>query len=81
MWTRPNTTRCSLLGIDGCLIVLGERGDLYLIKASPQGYEEITRAELNRSLITYPSWAAPVVSHGLLFVRGDKNLACFDLIP
>ena len=81
MWSRPGTTRCSLLGIDGCLIVLGERGDLYLIKASPEGYEEITRAEFDRSLLSYPSWAAPVVSHGLLFVRGERSLACFELIP
>jgi hypothetical protein len=28
-----------------------------------------------------PYWAAPILSHGLLYVRGEEGVACFDLIP
>jgi hypothetical protein len=28
-----------------------------------------------------PFWAAPVVSHGLMYVRGGGKLFCFELIP
>ncbi len=32
-------------------------------------------------LLTYPAWAAPVLSHGLLYVRGGDRLVCLELIP
>ena len=32
-------------------------------------------------LLKYPAWAAPILSHGLLYVRGDDRLVCLELIP
>ena len=32
-------------------------------------------------LLQYPAWAAPILSHGLLYVRGKDRLACFEVIP
>lgn len=32
-------------------------------------------------LLKYPCWAAPIVSHGLLYVRGEDRLVCMELIP
>ena len=29
----------------------------------------------------YPSWNGPVLSHGLLYVRGSKKLMALELIP
>jgi hypothetical protein len=34
-----------------------------------------------RPLLKYPAWAAPILSHGLLYVRGDDRLVCLELIP
>jgi hypothetical protein len=34
-----------------------------------------------RGLLSHPCWAAPVLSHGLLYVRGKGRLVCFELIP
>lgn len=31
-------------------------------------------------LVDYPAWAAPVLSHGLLYVRGKDRLVCLDLL-
>ena len=36
---------------------------------------------LPQPLLKYPAWAAPVLSHGLLYVRGRDRLACLELIP
>jgi len=33
------------------------------------------------ALLRFPAWAAPILSHGLLYVRGDDRLACLELIP
>ena len=30
-------------------------------------------------LLTYPAWAAPILAHGLLFVRGADRLVCVEL--
>jgi hypothetical protein len=32
-------------------------------------------------LLEYPSWAAPILSNGLLYLRGKDRLVCLELIP
>jgi hypothetical protein len=34
-----------------------------------------------KPLLRQPCWAAPILAHGLMFVRGDNRLACLELIP
>lgn len=87
MWSEPNLTRCSLLYVDGHFVCLGEYGTLRLVRATPDQYDEVARIDLEEDgplggpLLRYPAWAAPVLSHGLLYVRGETNLACLELIP
>lgn len=85
-WTDRRHERSSVLSVDGYLIVLGEYGRLELIKPSPEKLNVVAEAELDQPvdgepLLQYPCWAAPVLSHGLLYVRGKEFLYCFDLIP
>lgn len=84
-WSMPRMTRCSLLYVDGHFICLGEDGTLRLIKADPKGYQEVAKAVLRGAdgepLLRYPAWAAPVLSHGLLYVRGKDRLVCLEVIP
>lgn len=94
MWSVPGLTRGSLLYVDQHLVYLGEDGSLRLIKANPRQYEEVGQLTLvrdeppagnrlgtRRPLLRYPCWAAPILSHGLLYVRGDDRLVCLELIP
>jgi outer membrane protein assembly factor BamB len=95
-WKIPDLTRTSLTYIDGHFLCLAEDGILRLFKADPNAYVEVaslalvpkpagprlggqgsTAAEVDRD----PFWAAPVVSHGLLYVRGGGKLFCYELIP
>ena len=92
MWSQPGMARTSLLAIDGHFLCLGEYGQLWLLKTSAQKYEEVAVLDLSdpalgqkhigqsRPLLKYPCWAAPIVAHGLLYVRGDDRLLCFELI-
>ena len=34
-----------------------------------------------RPLLRYPAWNAPVLSHGLLYLRGKDQLVCLDVAP
>lgn len=86
MWSEKGLTRTSLLMVDGHFICLGEDGSLRLLKVNPQKYDEVSSVELRdprskRPLLEYPCWAAPILSHGLLYVRGEERLVCLELIP
>ena len=92
-WSVPDMARCSLLHIDGHFLCLGEFGQLWLLKANPEKYDEVAVVDYSQAAIgekllgeARPAlkpycWAAPIVSHGLLYVRGDDRLLCLELIP
>ncbi len=82
-WSVPELTRCSLLQVDGHFICQAEDGLLYLIKINPEKFEKVSVASLlanGVSLLQEPCWSAPVLSHGLLYVRGRNTLICIDLM-
>ena len=85
LWTQKGLSRSSLTYVDGHFVVLGERGDLLLIKATPKKFELVTKYSPgegdNGIEFKSPCWAAPIISHGLLYVRGKSQMACFELIP
>jgi hypothetical protein len=88
MWSVPDLKRCSLLLVDGHFVCLSEDGALRLLKVNPKKYEEVSRVDLKRTeegeeatLLQYPAWAAPVLSHGLLYLRGRDRLVCLEVIP
>jgi hypothetical protein len=59
-------------------LCLTERGELILVKVNPTKYEPVAKwvTELDS-----PCWAAPVVSNGLLYIRGKDRLICAELCP
>ena len=87
-WSEKGLARSSLLYVDGHFLCLGEYGTLRLLRANPQRFEQIAETVLldedpgpaDRPLM-YPAWAAPILSHGLLYVRGKDRLICLELIP
>jgi hypothetical protein len=93
-WSVPGLTRSSLTYVDGHFICLTEYGDLLLLKVNPTKMEVVSHfAPLSGEpgadpsglgpprLLKYPAWAAPSIAHGLMFVRGDGRLACYEIIP
>jgi outer membrane protein assembly factor BamB len=88
-WSEPGLLRLSLLYADGCFVVLSENGVLRLIRATAEKYELVSEVELRepagedgksgRKLLQYPAWAAPILSHGLLYVRGRDRVVCLNI--
>jgi outer membrane protein assembly factor BamB len=78
-WSEPDLTRTSLLLADGHFVCLAEDGVLRLLKVNPQKYDLVSQMTVPG--LRYPCWAAPILSHGLLYVRGHHQLICFELIP
>jgi outer membrane protein assembly factor BamB len=86
MWRKPGLTRASLLYVDQHFVCLGEDGVLRLVQATERAYVEVAMAEVREKpgdppLIQPPAWSAPILSHGLLYVRGEDRLVCMRLIP
>ncbi len=93
MWSEPGMRWSSLLYADGHLICLSEDGTLRLLKANPEKYDEAAEVVLRDEaapqdpfglgrppLLRSPAWAAPILSHGLLYVRGNGRLVCLELM-
>jgi outer membrane protein assembly factor BamB len=78
-WRQKRTKRCSLTLVDGHFVGLSEYGKLMLIKPNAEKYQEISKYEVPG--LEYPCWASPVVSNGLLYVRGKEKLIALELIP
>ena len=78
MWDEGKLSRSSLMLVDGHFVCLTEDGVLLLLKVNPKKFDLVSRWELPE--IKTPAWAAPVLSHGLLYIRGKDRLMCFELI-
>jgi len=74
-----------LEGADGHFICLSEDGTLRLLRATPDRCDVVgqltLRDQQGNILLKYPAWSAPVLSHGLLYVRGKDRLVCLEVIP
>jgi outer membrane protein assembly factor BamB len=70
-----------LLPEQGLLLVTSEKGEVILLKANPERSEELGRfqwsdTETWKDAVT---WNHPVIAHGRLYVRNDKEMACYEL--
>ncbi|MFM7101074.1 MAG: PQQ-binding-like beta-propeller repeat protein [Verrucomicrobiota bacterium] len=76
-WTSPKAeTGVLAAAADGKLLWLTGKGELVVVQANPEKYEEIARAQVTSGKI----WAAPVLANGRLYVRNWKgDLVCVDL--
>ena len=84
-WAKPGLARSSATWIDHHFVVLGENGDLVLLNENSEKYDEVTRLDWKDypedTKLMSPCWSAPVISHGLMWVKGKRKLHCFELIP
>jgi outer membrane protein assembly factor BamB len=89
VWSQRNRDRGTGLIVDGHWLWLGEYGKLQLYSLQSDEWKVLSEMDLQSlvdpkdklPLIEPPSWAPPVLSHGLLFVRGANRVVCLELIP
>ena len=68
----------NILIADGLIfIVNGSRGQLVMAEASPEGYEELGRAQILKGPQV---WAPIAYGHGKLVLRDQTSLVCLDLM-
>jgi outer membrane protein assembly factor BamB len=60
---------------DGHLIILSGEGELALVQASPERWEELARFPA----IHGKTWNDPAIGEGKLLVRNAVEMACYDI--
>jgi hypothetical protein len=88
LWSIPGLNRSTVLLVDDHLVVLTEFGELLLLAATAEEPRILERVKPEavidgetRALIRHPSWGAPVLANGILYLRGKDHLVALDLRP
>ena len=76
-WQNRSVGKGSLVYADERLYLFSENGVVGLAEASPAGYREHGRFEIQSGRL--PTWSHPVVSGGKLFLRDQDNLFAYDV--
>ena len=66
-----------LLADSGLIIVVSEKGELVLVRATPEKHEELGRIEA----LGDKTWNHPVVVGDRLYVRNAAEVVCYELAP
>ena len=73
-WQQARFGKGNLVAADGKLFISTMKGELILVRATPQKYEELGRAQVIGSTRQAPSLAG-----GLLYLRDDREIVCLDV--
>ncbi len=77
-WQDRTPGKCSILYADGMLYCRDERGPLTLVEATPEGFK--SRGQFDQpDRSEQRSWPHPVIANGLLFLRDQDVLLCYDV--
>lgn len=77
MWKGGRYGYGQLLLADGHLIVLTESGEVVLVKANPEGHEEVAVF----TALKGKTWNVPAIADGILLVRNQTEMVAYNLRP
>ena len=73
-WQQARFGKGNLIAADGKLFLTTMKGELVLVRATPERYDELSRATVLGS-----TRQAPALSNGRLFLRDDKEIVCLNV--
>jgi len=74
-WKKGRYGYGQLIYADGKLIILGEKGQLALVEASPDGWNEISKFQALKA----KTWNVPALADGMLLIRNSDEMVCYNL--
>jgi outer membrane protein assembly factor BamB len=74
-WRERDLGHGSLIYADGHLVVMGEKGQLVLVEATPEAFKSRGRMQLFEG----KTWTAPSLSDGKLYLRDEHHLVALDV--
>ncbi len=77
MWKGGRYGHGQLLLASGHLLITTERGQLVLVRATPESHQEIAALPA----VSGRTWNNPAIAQGILLVRNDREAVAYDLRP
>lgn len=74
VWQKARFGKGNLIAADGKLYFSMVTGELVMVKATTKGYEE-----LGRATVIGATRQAPALAGGMIYLRDDQKIACFDV--
>jgi hypothetical protein len=66
--------------VDGHLLCLDIKGNLFLMKPDPEKFIQVTTLPKALGNVKGPVWTLPVIANGKLFLRFKQRLVCYSLL-
>lgn len=76
-WVQRRMKHGTLVLADGYLYFLTQDGQLQIGKASPNGFNPETKADI----LSGRCWSVPVLHNGRIYARNSNRVVCFNLKP
>jgi outer membrane protein assembly factor BamB len=73
-WQQLRFGKGNLIAADGKLFISTMKGELVVVRANPEKFEE-----LGRSVVIGATRQAPALAGGLVYLRDDKEIVCLDV--
>jgi outer membrane protein assembly factor BamB len=74
VWQQPRFGKGNLIAADGKLFCSTMKGELVVVRATPDGFQEI-----GRKVVLDTTRQAPALADGLLYLRDDESIVCLDV--
>ena len=74
VWQQPRFGKANLIAADGKLLFSTMKGEVVVVRATPQSYQEIGRMP-----VLGPTRQAPALAGGKLYLRDDREIVCLDV--
>jgi outer membrane protein assembly factor BamB len=79
MWSTGALGQGTTTYVDGHLICLDLKGNLFLLNPDPSGFKRAGEIKQAISDVINPSWTVPVVANGKLYLRYLQQLICYQI--
>jgi len=79
MWSTKEIGNGTTVYVDGYLICMDYKANLFLIEPHKDEFRLRSKFEKAIADVKYLAWTPPVIANGKLYLRYLQNLSCFDL--
>lgn len=79
MWSTSLIGQGTVTYVDGHLICLDIKGNLFLVNPDPSNFVKVGEIKSAISNVKNPAWTVPVVANGKLYLRYLQQLVCYQL--
>jgi outer membrane protein assembly factor BamB len=80
-WSTTHVGWGTAVYVDGHLICMDIKGNLFLVKPDPSAFRKVTEFRGAIQDVWDTAWTLPVVANGRIYLRYMQRLICYNLMP